>query len=98
MQVHFGLELLKAEWPSSVVCVGTFDGVHLGHRAVITTAVIYAMQHELPGIVVTFDRHPAHVLAPERCPKAIESIQDNLEQFSSLGVAATIVLPFTKEL
>lgn len=98
MQVHFGLELLKAEWPSSVVCVGTFDGVHLGHRAVIGSAVTNAVQHELPCIVVTFDRHPAHVLAPERCPKAIESIQDNLEQFNSLGVAAAIVIPFTKEL
>ncbi len=98
MQVHFGLELLRAEWPSSVVCVGTFDGVHLGHRAVISSAVTKAIQQELPCIVVTFDRHPAHVLAPERCPKAIESIQDNLEQFSALGVAAAIVIPFTKAL
>jgi riboflavin kinase/FMN adenylyltransferase len=98
MQVHFGLELLNAEWSSSIVCIGTFDGVHLGHRAVIGKAVADAAEQELPCIVVTFDRHPAHVVAPERCPKAIASLGENLEQFASLGVGIAVVLPFTKEL
>jgi len=98
MQVHFGLELLQAEWPKSVVCVGTFDGVHLGHRAVIGRAVSDAAQRDLPCIVVTFDRHPAHVLAPDRCPKAIASLGENLEQFGSLGVGIAVVIPFTREL
>jgi riboflavin kinase/FMN adenylyltransferase len=98
MQVHFGLELLNAEWKHSVVCVGTFDGVHLGHQAVIGRAATVASQLELPCIVVTFDRHPAHVLAPDKCPKAIEALGENLEQFGRLGVGVAIVLPFTKEL
>jgi riboflavin kinase / FMN adenylyltransferase len=98
MQVHFGLELLNAEWANSVVCVGTFDGVHLGHQAVIGRAVNDSAQRELPCIVVTFDRHPAHILSPERCPKAIESLGENLEQFERLGVGVAVVLPFTKEL
>lgn len=98
MQVHFGLELLNAEWPSSVVCVGTFDGVHLGHQAVIGRATSLAAKHELPCIVVTFDRHPAHVLAPDRCPKAIASLGENLDQFARIGVGVAVVLPFTKEL
>ena len=41
MQVHFGVELLHAEWPSAVTCVGTFDGVHLGHQEVIGTSNSY---------------------------------------------------------
>lgn len=98
MQVHFGLELLNAEWPKSIVCVGTFDGVHLGHQAVIGRACADAAKQELPCIVVTFDRHPAHVLAPDKCPKAIESLGENLEQFDRLGVGVAVVLPFTKEL
>ena len=94
MLTHFGLELLKPEWHSSIVCIGTFDGLHLGHRAVIGTAVHHGRAKELPVVVVTFDRHPAAVLAPERCPKAIGSLSQNLGWIADLGVSATIVLPF----
>jgi riboflavin kinase/FMN adenylyltransferase len=94
MQVHFGTELLHAEWSSAVACVGTFDGVHLGHQTLIREAVAKAKGLELPTIVVTFDRHPAAVLAPERAPKAIASIEENLAQFQKLGVAVAVILPF----
>lgn len=94
MQVHFGLELLHAEWPGSVVCVGTFDGVHLGHRKVIQRAVEASRDAELPSVLVTFDRHPAHILAPDRCPQAIAPLGDNLEQFEAIGVAIAVVLAF----
>jgi riboflavin kinase/FMN adenylyltransferase len=70
----------------------------LGHQAVIGRAVALAAQHELPCVVVTFDRHPAHVLAPERCPKAIASMGENLHHFEALGVGVAAVLPFTREL
>jgi len=94
MQVHFGIELLAAEWTDSVACIGTFDGVHRGHQQVIQTAVAKALQSECPCVLVTFDRHPAHVLAPDRCPKAIGSLQSNLAEFQALGVAVAVVLPF----
>jgi len=98
MQVHFGVDLLDAEWDSAVACIGTFDGVHLGHQQVIATAVRHAEAHERPSVLVTFDRHPAHILAPERCPKAIASLHSNIEAFQALGVAVTLVLPFDYEL
>lgn len=98
MQVHFGTELLHPEWDASVACIGTFDGVHLGHRTVISTAVAQARSKELPAALVTFDRHPAAVLAPDRCPLAIASVAANLDQFEVLGVAIALVLPFTCEL
>ncbi len=94
MQVHFGVELLAAEWPGAVVCIGTFDGVHLGHQEVIRLAVSQARERECPCVLVTFDRHPAHVLAPERCPKAIGSLQSNLAAFEDLDVAVAVILPF----
>jgi|SRR5579862_3748544 len=94
MQVHFGLELLTAEWTESVACIGTFDGVHRGHQEVIRSAVSQARRRECPCVLVTFDRHPAHVLAPDRCPKPIASLQSNLSVFESLGVAVAVVLPF----
>jgi riboflavin kinase / FMN adenylyltransferase len=98
MQVHFGEELLRAEWSSAVGCLGTFDGVHLGHRHLISTAVSRAHERELPCVLVTFDRHPAAVLAPDRCPHAIAPLSSNLKEFESLGVAVALILPFTRAL
>lgn len=94
MQVHFGVGLLRAEWSRAVVCVGTFDGVHLGHRAVIGRAVEEARNAELPCALATFDRHPFAVLNPARCPKAIADLGENLREFERLGVAVAVVLPF----
>lgn len=98
MQVHLRLETLRPEWQRSVACIGTFDGVHLGHRKVIETAVARASERGLPAVVITFDRHPASVLAPDRCPPAVASLASNLRAFESLGVAATLVLPFDRRL
>jgi riboflavin kinase/FMN adenylyltransferase len=98
MQVHFGVGLLRAEWRKSVACVGTFDGVHLGHQAVIQEAVAQARTQELPCVLVTFDRHPAAILAPSLRPKSLAGLQENLQAFKSLGVSATVVLPFDAEL
>ena len=98
MQVHFGVGLLRAEWHKAVVCVGTFDGVHLGHQVVVSQAVDLARSLELPCVLVTFDRHPAAVLAPSKCPKAVAGLQENLRAFKHLGVAATVVLTFDAEL
>jgi riboflavin kinase/FMN adenylyltransferase len=94
MQVHFGVDMLHVEWPGSIACVGTFDGVHRGHQAVIGRAVEIARSRNEPCVLVTFDRHPAAVLAPDRCPKEISSLAENLARFRELGVSAAVVLPF----
>lgn len=98
MLVRFGLDGPPPEWDSSVVCIGTFDGVHLGHQEVIRHAVARANAHNLPSVVVTFDRHPAATLAPERCPPSIGTLSTNLAAFAGLGVSAVAVLPFDLEL
>jgi len=98
MLTHFGIESVLAEWPEAVVCVGTFDGVHLGHRHVISRAVHVGRQTDRPSIVVTFDRHPASILAPERVPPAIATLGEDLRQFEALGVSAAAVLRFDEAL
>jgi riboflavin kinase/FMN adenylyltransferase len=98
MQVHLGLDLLRPEWPGAVVCVGTYDGVHVGHCAVIGHAVEKALATERPCVVVTFDRHPAATLDPDHKPPAIRSLASNLARIEELGVGACVVLPFTKDL
>lgn len=94
MTVSFGLGALCAEWPRAVACVGTFDGVHVGHRAVISEAARQAREAELPLVLATFDRHPAAILAPQRRPKALASLEENLREFAGLGVGVAVVLPF----
>lgn len=98
MQVHFGVEPMHPEWPASVVCIGTFDGVHLGHQEVIRRAVKIAAERELPCVVVTFDRHPAAILSPQRKPPALASLEENLAEFDELGAAATVILSFNRAL
>ncbi len=94
MQVHFGVELLNPEWENAVVCIGTFDGVHLGHQRVVARAVERAKELEVPVIIVTFDRHPAAILNPSKAPKAIASLKMNLEQLQIHGVGLTVVVAF----
>lgn len=98
MLIHFGPDHLKPEWIGSVVCIGTFDGVHLGHQALIKQTVELAHQKLLPSVVLTFDRHPAEILAPDRAPCAINTLDQNLELIKSLGVSATVILPFNQKL
>lgn len=98
MLVHFGPDLLQPEWEHSVVCIGTFDGVHIGHRALITEAVKEARSREWPPILVTFDRHPAATLAPDRKPLPIGTLEQNAIKFRKLGIAICLILPFTNEL
>ena len=97
MLVHFGTETMRPEWDKAVVCIGTFDGVHLGHRAVISAAVKEASEEEMPCVLVTFDRHPAAILAPERKPASVATLEKNLEIFNELNVSTCLVLPFNKE-
>jgi riboflavin kinase/FMN adenylyltransferase len=98
MLTHFGRIHLRPEWKESVVCIGTFDGVHRGHQEVIQTAVAKAARHEIPCALVTFDRHPASTLAPDRKPAAIATLEQNLRAFRQMGVGIALVLPFDADM
>ena len=94
MLILFGAAGLDPQWPAAVLCMGTFDGFHLGHQAVIREAVAIARATELPCGLVTFDRHPALTLAPDRAPMALSQPTDNLDLLRDLGVDLTVVLAF----
>lgn len=98
MTTYFGTDLVSAEWSGSVACIGTFDGLHLGHRHLLAQARTYGSERGLPVTVVTFDRHPAATLRPEACPPAINTLDQNLKLIADCGVALTLVLPFDKRL
>ncbi|HAV64286.1 MAG TPA: hypothetical protein DCY13_18210 [Verrucomicrobiales bacterium] len=80
------------------LAIGVFDGVHLGHQQVIRQAIHDASHLEAASVVVTFDRHPNHVVAPHAVPPAIHSLEEKLGAMDRLGVEATLVIPFDVEL
>jgi riboflavin kinase/FMN adenylyltransferase len=82
----------------SVVAIGVFDGVHRGHQAVLEQLVELARSSQALATVVTFDPSPASVLAPERAPHLLGTIEQRLEGFEQLGVDQVRVLTFSKEL
>lgn len=77
--------------------IGMFDGVHLGHQQVIRQAVADAERHEGRAVAVTFDRHPNSVVAPGRVPPLIYSPALKVRALASMGLDATLILPFTEE-
>ncbi|QHF23972.1 bifunctional riboflavin kinase/FAD synthetase [Rathayibacter sp. VKM Ac-2804] len=78
----------------SAVTIGKFDGVHTGHRAVIDTLHARARERGLAAVVVTFDRNPLSVIAPEKCPPALVGNEQKLELLAGTGIDATLLLAF----
>lgn len=78
----------------SVVTVGAFDGLHLGHRSLIRQVMNHADQLGCASAVITFDRHPASVVRPESAPKLLTDLDQKLELIASTGVDHTLVVPF----
>jgi len=98
VKTFYGTSVVPADWPDSAVCIGKFDGVHAGHRAVITGLKTLAAEHELAAVVVTFDRHPLALLSPEHCPDALVSLEQKLDLLGETSVDATLVLGFDRQL
>lgn len=80
--------------PASAVSIGKFDGVHLGHRAVLRELVKRARSLGVEAVAVTFDRNPLELLRPELCPPMLVTLDRKLELLADAGVDATVVLRF----
>ena len=89
-------DIATPPWPGerSVVTIGAYDGVHVGHQAVI--ALVRALAAELAdrSVVLTFDRHPATVVRPESAPPILTDEGQRLELLAATGIDAAVVLPF----
>jgi riboflavin kinase/FMN adenylyltransferase len=96
MQVFEGLPAVPSGFGPSAVTIGKFDGVHPGHRAVITELKSVAAAQQLVATVVTFDRNPLSVLAPDKCPDSLVSNAKKIELLVAAGVDATLVLEFNR--
>jgi riboflavin kinase/FMN adenylyltransferase len=83
---------------ASAVAIGVFDGLHRGHQKVIDRLCQVAKRHKALSTVVTFDPHPATVLAPERAPLLIATLAQRLEGLERLGVEQVRILRFDEPL
>jgi riboflavin kinase/FMN adenylyltransferase len=82
--------------PRRVVAIGTFDGVHLGHQAVIRRALEIGAERGLPAMALTFEPQPIAVLRPELRPAVLTPIGLKSQLIERLGVDELLVVPFTK--
>lgn len=87
---------LRARPRKVCVAIGVFDGVHLGHQQVIRQTLGDARQHEGVPVVITFDRHPNAVVAPDRVPPMLHSLPQKLRAIESLGIANTLLIRFDR--
>lgn len=97
MHVVRGIEGLPLEDEPSVATVGFFDGVHVGHRAVIARTVERARERGTRSVAITFDRHPREVLTPGREPRLLTSVNRKAALIAETGIDVLVVLEFTHE-
>ena len=79
------------------IAIGVFDGVHLGHQAVISTSARHAKEAGGTPVVVTFDPHPAKILRPEEAPRLLTATQHKIALIRDLGVDHLLVITFDRE-
>ena len=85
---------LKPGGKKVCLAIGFFDGVHLGHQQIIRQTVADARQHDALALVLTFDRHPNTVVAPDRVPPLVYSLPQKLRAIESLGADTLLLIQF----
>lgn len=82
----------------SILSIGNFDGVHIGHQAVLTHVVERARSMGVPAVAMTFDPHPIKLLRPSEAPRLVSTLEQRLSLISRTGIESCLVLPFTHKL
>ena len=96
MKIHRDLNSFQAKNP--VLTIGTFDGVHLGHRKIITRLLDIARGINGESVIFTFDPHPRKVVAPDELSlRILTTLDEKIELFEQSGVDHLIIYPFTPE-
>lgn len=79
---------------SSVVSIGNFDGLHLGHRKILKTVVNQARDFGVPSVVMTFSPHPIRFLTPDRAPRLISTLDQKIELIKGAGIDTLFIAEF----
>lgn len=89
------LSKIKKRFTSSIITLGNFDGLHLGHQELIKMIIHRAEETASLSMVVTFRPHPLKILAPEKCPPLISIYEEKIQLFEKLGIDVLVKIPFT---
>ena len=98
MNTIVGRDALRRGDRPSAIAIGTFDGVHVGHRALIGRALESARANDFVSTVLTWDRHPAMTLRPDKAPPQLTTPERKVELIEETGVEQLVVLEFDETL
>jgi riboflavin kinase/FMN adenylyltransferase len=97
VEIVRGLDALPLDGGPAVVTVGFFDGVHLGHQAVLGTVVHGARDRDVRSVAITFDRHPREVLSPGNEPRLLMTVERKALAIAERGIDVLVVLEFDRD-
>lgn len=98
MQIWRSLDEVPADLGRTVVVIGNFDGVHLGHQHVLARASAAAQERDLSLVAVTFDPHPMAVLRPEHAPVQLTTVETRAELLVAAGADHVLAVPFDRDM
>ena len=94
MIVWNGMDRYPSDAAPVVATIGNYDGVHLGHRAILKSATAAARHRGLQSLLVTFDPHPLSVVAPSRRPRLLDTRRQKLDTLAECGIDGVLILRF----
>ena len=98
MKQVVGADSLTPPATGTAVTIGTFDGVHVGHRSLIARTIADAQERNLASSLVTWDRHPAATVRPDKVPPLLATPERKVDLIGESGIEILVVLPFDHEL
>ena len=96
MAIYYNTEELPI-FKKAVLTIGTFDGVHHGHRTIIQKLVKHAQETGGESVLITFEPHPRKILFPDKPLKLITPLEDKIELLTQAGIQHIVVVPFTRD-
>jgi len=97
MRIYRSVEEAQGKFGPSAVTIGNFDGVHLGHQQLFREVVSVAKENGWTPSVLTFHPHPTRVVAPERAPKLLSTMDQRCLWMEECGIEQVLILPFDRE-
>ena len=98
MELIRSLHNLRDHHQKCVATIGNFDGIHLGHQAIISQLKEIAGKHDLPTVIITFEPQPQEYFSPENAPARLTRLREKIEEMERLAVDRLICLRFNSEL
>jgi len=95
MQLITDLSRISTPFSNSVITLGNFDGIHIGHQELVSMVIRRAKELKGQSMVVTFRPHPLKILAPEKCPPLISIYEEKIRLLEKLGIDVLVKIPFS---